>query len=116
MATSAGILIGTDPESLVVLLNRTCVWQPTLSATNATTGLPENWPAGTTCSIEFSDFATAFSLTITGNVSGADISFSMSAAQADTVPDGAVAKMYLDVSGNDTGRTLWLAGAVVVKD
>jgi hypothetical protein len=114
MATSAGIFIGNAADSVVVGLNPTCVWNPTLSATDAVTGLPANWPVGTTCTVEFKDFATAFSLTITGVVSGANISFSMSAAQSDSVPDGSTAHFYLDTSGNGTARTLWMSGAVVV--
>jgi hypothetical protein len=116
MATSAGIFIGNETDSVVVGLNPTCVWNPTLTATSATTGLPVNWPAGTTCSVVFADTATAFSLTIAGVVSGANITFSMTAIQSDTVPDGATARFYLDTTGTGTGRTLWLSGAVVVRD
>lgn len=108
--------MGTEPDSVVVALNPTCVWTPTLTASDPTTGAPVDWPAGTTCTVEFSDFATAFSLVITAVVSGPNISFAMTAAQSDSVPDGSVAHFYLDTSGNGTGRRLWLSGAVVVRD
>ncbi len=110
------MVLGNVPQSLWVILSPNAVWNPTITAQTAG-GIPVNWPAGTTASITFTDTApdTAFTVTYPGTVSGANISWNLTTAQVNAIPDGCLVQVYLDQSGSGTAPMLWLSGTARVR-
>lgn len=114
------LTLGNEPQALSVLLSPNAVWNPTMTATDSA-GNPVNWPVGTTCAITFSDGTpdATYSQTYSATVSGANISWTLTAAQVNSiisaVGNSCAVAVYLDQSGNGSAPTLWLSGTATVR-
>lgn len=106
------LVLGDVPQNLWVVIKPNSVWNPTITA--QTNGVNTNWPAGTTAYLLITDQAPdpTFTLTLNATVSGANLTWNVAAATMDTIPDGCLAQLYLDQSGNGTGNGLWLSGTL----
>ena len=83
-----------------ILLSRGSHWSPNAASPPYLVAEPLNpWPAsGATARCVFYNTAGATLLTISGTVTAAEVSFSATAAQVDTVPAGAKFEIFIDAA------------------
>ncbi|WP_444543730.1 LtfC-like domain-containing protein [Nocardia jiangxiensis] len=108
--------LGNEPQNLRVVMSPNAVWNPTITAQDKN-GNPVPWPAGTTCQIIFTDSPpdSAYTVTFPATVSGANLSWALTVAQVNVIPDGCLVQVYLDQSGNGTAPMLWMSGTLQVR-
>lgn len=107
------VVLGDGALPVWVQLKQGSVWRPTITRTDAN-GVLEDWPAGTTASVVFTDQPPnpAFSVSYAATVSGPNISWALTVSQNAGIPDGCLVQVYLDQSGNGTAPDLWMSGTV----
>ena len=88
------------PGRLVICLSQGYVFDWTYTNRDRQTGLPQDWPDGTSARIRFS-WGTGTELIIPAVVIGAELTVFMTGAETEQIPRGARATIDLNYDGGD---------------
>ncbi len=106
------MILGTQPGHLTVRLVRDTQFIDSIELHDPMTGLPMDWPAGTTAWLRLWKSGTPFDVSWPATVVGAVLSWNTLPALVNDVPTGSKVQLWLDYTDPGLLPFVWLQGPV----
>jgi|SRR5690606_23452129 len=109
--TCGTVHLGDCPGELSLCLQPARMFDGSVQLRDRTTGLPQDWPPGTSARLWFS-WGTGTELIIDGTVDDSWLRFHMTPAETELVPRGALARIEINYTGTEDGWWIWREGRI----